>query len=456
VLLVVVFPERPLLVVVLLWWGKPVYEPLLLFWLSRAVFDERPGFGVMRRQWRIILRSQPVANLVWRRLSPNRSFYMPVAVLEGLRGASRRARVAVLGRGQRAGLWLTLVAYHFELVLQFSALLLVLIMLPEEADWLAWQELLVEPTAFGAWLGAGVELLVMSVIAPFYVAGGFALYLTRRTELEAWDIEISFRRMNARLAQGARPDGAVLSALVLLPTLGLMLHPTPLRAHELQPEAAREVITQVLGHEDFGRIERVPYWKYAGKGQDESEQPADGLVKFFELLTDLFRGFSEVTAEVAEALLWGLLGLLIGYLVYRIGRNRARLPLRTPAARQAAAAPVSLSGLNPERDGLPRDVAEEASRLAQQGRPREALSLLYRGAVVALLQSGRLEIPHSATEAECLALVDRARPEPEVALFRRLTSAWLRLAYAHRSPPAHELEALCREWGLVYGIAHEP
>jgi hypothetical protein len=31
-------------------------------------------------------------------------------------------------------------------------------------------------------------------LEPFYVAAGFAIYLNRRAELEAWDIEQEFRR----------------------------------------------------------------------------------------------------------------------------------------------------------------------------------------------------------------------------------------------------------------------
>jgi len=31
-------------------------------------------------------------------------------------------------------------------------------------------------------------------VEPFFVAAGFALYLSRRAELEAWDIEQEFRR----------------------------------------------------------------------------------------------------------------------------------------------------------------------------------------------------------------------------------------------------------------------
>ena len=35
---------------------------------------------------------------------------------------------------------------------------------------------------------------VVLFLEPFYVAAGFAMYLNRRAELEAWDIEQEFRR----------------------------------------------------------------------------------------------------------------------------------------------------------------------------------------------------------------------------------------------------------------------
>jgi len=43
-------------------------------------------------------------------------------------------------------------------------------------------------------LTAGAYALVVGVLEPFYVAAGFAMYLNRRVELEAWDIEQEFRR----------------------------------------------------------------------------------------------------------------------------------------------------------------------------------------------------------------------------------------------------------------------
>ncbi len=40
--------------------------------------------------------------------------------------------------------------------------------------------------------------LAVLLIEPFYVAAGFAMYLNRRAELEAWDIEQEFKRAFAQ------------------------------------------------------------------------------------------------------------------------------------------------------------------------------------------------------------------------------------------------------------------
>ena len=40
--------------------------------------------------------------------------------------------------------------------------------------------------------------LAVLFLEPFYVAAGFAMYLNRRAELEAWDVEQELRRAFAR------------------------------------------------------------------------------------------------------------------------------------------------------------------------------------------------------------------------------------------------------------------
>ena len=43
-------------------------------------------------------------------------------------------------------------------------------------------------------MSAVIYALVVLFLEPFYVAAGFGMYLNRRAELEAWDIEQEFRR----------------------------------------------------------------------------------------------------------------------------------------------------------------------------------------------------------------------------------------------------------------------
>ena len=51
-----------------------------------------------------------------------------------------------------------------------------------------------QAAAFIAVAAALAYAAVVAFLEPFYVAAGFAMYLNRRAELEAWDIEQEFRR----------------------------------------------------------------------------------------------------------------------------------------------------------------------------------------------------------------------------------------------------------------------
>jgi len=45
----------------------------------------------------------------------------------------------------------------------------------------------------GQWLATIAYAGIVLVVEPFYVGAGFAMYLNRRVELEAWDVEQEFR-----------------------------------------------------------------------------------------------------------------------------------------------------------------------------------------------------------------------------------------------------------------------
>ena len=186
----------------LLWWLKPLYDRVLLHVLSRAVFGETVNWrGALRAIPALLRHTGLFRALTWGRFSPWRSFKLPIWQLEGVAGKARSQRLRSL-RGNGA-IRLLIVCDFFEQSLVFGALGLILMMLPSELFSL-------RPESFSDFFTNGIPLwfwalnslgylFAISIVEPFYVAAGFALYLSRRTELEGWDIELGFRTLAARL-----------------------------------------------------------------------------------------------------------------------------------------------------------------------------------------------------------------------------------------------------------------
>ena len=102
------------------------------------------------------------------------------------------------GVTERAAQWLTIIGVHLETALWIGLLVLFYLLLPQqiETDW-DWQSLILAADHEWRWLEHLTNVfyaLVLVVWEPIYVACGFSLYLNRRTQLEAWDIELVFRR----------------------------------------------------------------------------------------------------------------------------------------------------------------------------------------------------------------------------------------------------------------------
>ncbi|MEN8179220.1 MAG: hypothetical protein ABFS39_11490 [Pseudomonadota bacterium] len=431
---------------ILAWWFKPLYEPPLLYWLSRVTFAEQPSVGEVRGQWWRILRNQLLANLTWRRLNPSRSFVMPVAVLEGLTGKPRLARIRVLSRQQHAAGWLTLLGLHFEIILELGLLILLVALLPEELRSFELREFLFEPTGWQQWLQQLTGLLAMSVIAPFYVAAGFGLYLTRRSQLEAWDIELGFRKLAKRLHNRRRVAGVMMGLCAAI--AGLTLPDQPLQAAELSRAEAKSLIQSVMQEDDFGKRETQTSWKYIGQTEDENTQELHWLV---EWLIEIVKGFTQGLAAIGEVLMWLALGGLIVYLAIWFLRNRGLFGRSAAKETRQRQGPVAMMGLDIRPESLPTDIAAEAVRLLRQGQQRQALSLLYRGSLSVLVHQYRLKVPGSATEGECLELARAVLGQQGMDYQAALTHAWCRLAYGHDQTDLQALEQLCNGWERVYG-----
>jgi len=168
--------------------------------LARAAFGEETRFADIWAARRPIALHGLLGALTIRRLSPWRSYVQPVLQLEGQRGKERRERVArILGSHRGAALAMQSAFAAVESAVAIGAIALVAWIAPGD-DRSAWFVALVRGGSapwFTALLIACFAAAVL-VVEPFFVGAGFAMYLNRRVELEAWDIEQEFRLAFAR------------------------------------------------------------------------------------------------------------------------------------------------------------------------------------------------------------------------------------------------------------------
>ena len=184
----------------LLWWAKPWLDRSVLFALARAAFGQTSAPRDLWHAQRSVWWRQFLLTWTWRRLSPWRSLTQPVYQLEGLSGWKIRKRVVQIGAGySNTGLLLTTAFGLAELALCCSLLSLLLWFAPGEQQF-DWTGLFrAEDSGRVVMFGYSVAYaLVILLLEPFYVAAGFTLYLNRRVELEAWDVEQELRRAFAR------------------------------------------------------------------------------------------------------------------------------------------------------------------------------------------------------------------------------------------------------------------
>ena len=178
-----------------IFWLKPWLDRSLLFALSRAVFGEPTRFSDLWQARRQVWGGQWFSTLTLRRLSPWRAYTQPMQQLEGQSGPARRARRLQLLNGKRgAALAMHGALAHVEAVLLAAFLALCFWLTPPALRSQVYQWFTASGSVPASLLMTVPYVLVVLLVEPFYVAAGFAMYLNRRVELEAWDIEQELRR----------------------------------------------------------------------------------------------------------------------------------------------------------------------------------------------------------------------------------------------------------------------
>ena len=186
----------PWLPSLLLWWLKPWLDRGLLFIYARQAFGEATTFADAwaargAAPWGPLLRALTLA-----RLSPWRAYLQPVHQLEGQAGAVRRRRLQQLLQGQHGAAWMAQTAFATIELMLFTALLVLYVwFVPEDDRGDLFRQLFREDAGIGLELSiAGAYAAAVLFVEPLFVAAGFGMYLNRRVELEAWDVEQDLRQ----------------------------------------------------------------------------------------------------------------------------------------------------------------------------------------------------------------------------------------------------------------------
>lgn len=444
----------PAVAALVVWWFKPLFDRILLKVYAEASFDRPPG---VREIWRalpgLVRNSGLLMGLTLGRFSLARSFHLPVVQLEGQRGRAAAARRRVLGSKTRGcAVWLTYLCAHFSAFLQFSLILLIELFRPREVssafEWLAFFR-----SDSETWRIALTDLVYLvgeSLVEPFYVAAGFTLYLNRRNELEGWDIELGFRRLSQRIrAQSDRTGEMPRKAALLMACFafaGLLWLQAPREAVAESPppsigetgEAAR-AIREILADPVFGREVEEWEWRYR---DTDSDSPSDDSASFEWLKT-----LVEWIAKGFRSLSFIAFAVLLTSLIVLLYRHRETWLTRNTAVREV---PEILFGLDVRPDSLPLDLVAEARRRLAAGERAAALSLLYRGALVALIHRAHVDFRPGDTESNCLSRVRGRIDEAGERYFAELLQVWTLTAYAQAALPVAELADLCDRWPVHF------
>lgn len=202
---------------------------------------------------------------------------------------------------------------------------------------------------------------------------------------------------------------------------------TPIPSDEIQAAAAKLRADPDLGVEHKVRSLR---WTQSS-APNPPQTPPPWLEGLFEYL-----------GQTGSVLIWvaGAIAAAIAVIwAYRTFKARA------PVLETLSAPTVTRVGeMDIRPESLPDDIGTAALALAEAGKTREALSLLYRGALSRAVHRFGVSIGESYTEGEALRAVGARLDTARVSYFTDLVGIWRRAVYAGERMTADRVRPLCR------------
>ncbi|MDA7887909.1 hypothetical protein N9A86_00820 [Akkermansiaceae bacterium] len=455
----------------LIWWLKPIWERVTLYPLSRSLFGETPQLSQaikvlpkeLRRNWKMVslgvilsliglavhrgaddpgdvglavLYWLVVIGLLFYRSNLYRSLVLPIKFLEGLDRTQYRARSQVLSfRSSGTASALTALCLVMEFFVFFSQFYYIDLMIPSGTAW-EYSQVVADffdngPGILPAWIVAIASLFYLNavmLVTWFYVGGGFGLYVNSRTWTEGWDIELTFKRLGQRVG------------LILIGCCLFFITPSA------QAQSDEVTIERILADDDFEvQVREIKTRKEEEKNEEEMiERDSDGSAYSGEGMKMLVQGGSLI--------FWMIVTMVVAGLIWLIVTNRQMFKAGPREDSKDEKKKVrTVAGMNVTPESLPKRLVEVARDLWNQGKHKEALGLLYRGAISSLVTRQLVDIEESDTELDCLYRVLARGESASPQYFESLTEAWMIQAYASQSPDDDLMSRIWSQWPFGEG-----
>jgi hypothetical protein len=452
----------PLLV---LWWLKPLYARVPLHILSRSFFGDVPTpqqtAKALRGYW---LKPAILLELTVFRFAFLRGFSIFVRDLEGssYSASAQRLKVLINERTRTTGYWLYFTAFCFEWIFYGAFIFLLAVMIPEAVDVSVLESLatLFENEQTPAWLLAYMLAtygLSVMLVEPLLIAGNFGLYISRRVELEGWDIELAFRKLATRLESAARHG--LDKAAMLLVAMGLVFSlqvPSPAFAEDVQTSDdvsqsqsqpdPKALLTTILESPDFGEEKTTKNWTLRDRFQKTPRDPRQPIV-WLPALAQALKFLAWLLAAIG---LTYVLFLLVRHTMKRLGLGGVN-KVERPQWDQSVAL---IDEQGADGYALPDDIIAHARRAWSSGDEVRALNLLYLGTLEVLEKRYDLALDPGQTAYECVRIVRRAGGPHE--LVAAVANAWTSLLFARRRPSDEAIEALFLTWQNTFAAGRTP
>ena len=208
-----------------------------------------------------------------------------------------------------------------------------------------------------------------------------------------------------------------------------------LQDERLAVEQSKAIIEDIVNSKDLKGEKKITKWQLKEVEFEQSDSSTPDWIKSISI------GF----AKIFEYALWILLLTAI-VLLYLSRAQWLHLFSPQETEEESYQAPDILFGMNVREDSLPDDIIAEAKQLWQQKKARESLSLLYRGALVRLINQEKIPLENSHTEGDILKLSQKSLLDKQQQYLAQLTSQWQLIAYAHRIPMEEAMQWLFTHW----------